>query len=1041
VLSKFFAHRPIFAWVIAIVVMAAGGFSITTMAVEQYPDIAPPTVSINASYNGADAQTIENSVTQVLEQQLKGIDGLLYFTSSSSNGSAQITVTFEKGINPDTAQVQVQNAIARGVTRLPQIVQQLGVNVNKAQADQLMVVSLYDSTGRSDNADIADYLATHFQDPISRVEGVGSADIFGSQYAMRIWLDPNRLNAVKLMPADVISALQAQNTQVSAGEIGALPSQPGQRLNATVTARSRLQTIDQFKAVVLKTQADGSTVTLGDVARVEMGLENYGSINKFNGAPATGLAINLASGANAMATARLVKEKVAELSTELPEGYAVAYPRDSSTFVKISIEEVVWTLIEAIGLVVVVMFVFLQNWRATLIPAIAVPVVLLGTFGILAAVGYSVNTLTMFGLVLAIGLLVDDAIVVVENVERVMHEEHLPPLEATVKSMGEITSALIGITLVLTAVFIPMAFFGGSTGVIYRQFSVTIVSAMALSVMVALTLTPALCATLLKEHEKPRGWFFAVQPQLRKAGRRLSQPAAAGGEPASGHAGVRRRLPGHGAALCAAAHQLPAGRGSGQPFAQLHAARRIDHRTDASRGRPAFGLHQPHGKPQHPGRVHRGGPRTGRQRAEHRPGLHPAQAVGRTGGQRKQRLRHRATHQQAFRLARWADFVLSPPAIRGLGNASGFEMWLQDAEGQGTAALTAARKDLLAQAADEPRLGQVRFNGLEDTPQLKVKVDDAALTAFQITPANVNSTLSTAWGGTYVNDFIDRGRVKRVYVQGDAPFRSQPSDLSQWFVRTANGDMAPFSAFAETSWTIGAPILRRFNGISAQQVQGAPGPGTSSGDAMNVIEKMASQLDGGFTVAWSGLSYQERRSSSQAPVLYAVSIFFIFLCLAALYESWSVPFSVMLVIPLGVIGAVLAVTLRGFDNDIYFQVALLTTIGLSAKNAILIVEFAEAALRSGVPPLEAALEAARLRFRPIIMTSVAFIAGVIPLVIASGAGANGRRAIGTGVMGGMLSATALAIFLVPLFFVLVKRWFARKAATTPAPASGQEAGA
>ncbi|MBF5089923.1 efflux RND transporter permease subunit [Novosphingobium sp. NBM11] len=1041
-LSKFFAHRPIFAWVIAIVVMAAGGFSITTMAVEQYPDIAPPTVSINASYNGADAQTIENSVTQVLEQQLKGIDGLLYFTSSSSNGSAQITVTFEKGINPDTAQVQVQNAIARGVTRLPQIVQQLGVNVNKAQADQLMVVSLYDSTGRSDNADIADYLATHFQDPISRVEGVGSADIFGSQYAMRIWLDPNRLNAVKLMPADVISALQAQNTQVSAGEIGALPSQPGQRLNATVTARSRLETIDQFKAVVLKTQADGSTVTLGDVARVEMGLENYGSINKFNGAPATGLAINLASGANAMATARLVKEKVAELSTELPEGYAVAYPRDSSTFVKISIEEVVWTLIEAIGLVVVVMFVFLQNWRATLIPAIAVPVVLLGTFGILAAVGYSVNTLTMFGLVLAIGLLVDDAIVVVENVERVMHEEHLPPLEATVKSMGEITSALIGITLVLTAVFIPMAFFGGSTGVIYRQFSVTIVSAMALSVMVALTLTPALCATLLKEHEKPRGWFFAKFNRsyerleggyrnrlLRVVSRPLPGMLVFGGV-CLGMALLYARLPtsflpDEDQGNLSLSYTLPAGSTIEQTQAVADQLSDYINRTESHNIQAVFTV------------VGRGQGGSGQNTGQGFILLKPwDERVGSANSASAiaQRInKHFASSRDGQIL------VLSPPAIRGLGNASGFEMWLQDAEGQGTAALTAARKDLLAQAADEPRLGQVRFNGLEDTPQLKVKVDDAALTAFQITPANVNSTLSTAWGGTYVNDFIDRGRVKRVYVQGDAPFRSRPSDLSQWFVRTADGDMAPFSAFAETSWTIGAPILRRFNGISAQQVQGAPGPGTSSGDAMNVIEKMASQLDGGFTVAWSGLSYQERRSSSQAPVLYAVSIFFIFLCLAALYESWSVPFSVLLVIPLGVVGAVLAVTLRGFDNDIYFQVALLTTIGLSAKNAILIVEFAEAALRSGVPPLEAALEAARLRFRPIIMTSVAFIAGVVPLVIASGAGANGRRAIGTGVMGGMLSATALAIFLVPLFFVLVMRWFARKAATTPAPATGQEA--
>lgn len=1032
-ISRFFAYRPIFAWVLAIVIMAAGLFSVSTMGVEQYPDIAPPTVSINANYGGADASTVENSVTQILEQQLKGLDGMLYFNSTSSNNSSSITVTFDKGTDPDTAQVQVQNAISRAISRLPAVVQQQGVNVNKAQSDMLMVVSIYDETGRATNSDISDYLTTHFQDPLSRVEGVGSANVFGGSFAMRVWLDPVRLAAVQLMPSDVTAALQAQNTQVAAGEIGGNPAPEGQRLNATITARSRLETPEQFQNVVVKTNVDGSVVKLKDVARVEMGEENYGSLSRFNGMPATGLSINLASGANATLTAELVKQKVAELARDLPPGYHTAYPRDSSIFVKISIEEVVKSLIEAIVLVVIVMFLFLQNWRATLIPAIAVPVVLLGTFGVLSLFGYTINTLTMFGLVLAIGLLVDDAIVVVENVERVMHEEHLDPLEATVKSMGEITSALIGITLVLTAVFVPMAFFGGSTGAIYRQFSVTIVSAMTLSAFVALIFTPALCATLLApvEREKPRGRFFTKfnngyqrleDGYKNRLARTVSRPLPwmlAFGAIAVAMVLLYMRLPtsflpDEDQGNISINYQLPVGSTSEQTRAVATQVSDYIRKTEAENIQAVFVVM---------GRGQSGSAQNAGQGFillkdwSERPGK------DRSAAAIAERL------NAHFRQSREAQiFILNPPPIRGLGSSAGFEMWLQDAVGAGRDALTAARRQLVEMAGENPRLGQVRLSGLEDTPQLKVKIDDEALTAFQITPAAANSTLSIAWGGLYVNDFVDRGRVKRVYVQGDAPYRSEPADIGQWFVRGTGGEMAPFSAFATSHWTQGPVRLDRFNGIAAQQLNGSGAPGVSSGDAMKIMEESAEALDGGFTVAWSGLSYQERAASSQSGLLYAASIFFIFLCLAALYESWSVPVAVLLVIPLGIIGAVLAVTLRGYDNDIYFQVALLTTIGLSAKNAILIVEFAEFAMQKGATPVAAALEGARLRLRPIIMTSVAFIAGVVPLVLASGAGANGRRAIGTGVMGGMLSATVLAIFLVPVFFVVVKGAMGRKRA-------------
>lgn len=1044
-ISRFFAYRPIFAWVLAIVIMAAGLLALRTMGVEQYPDIAPPTVSINATYGGADASTVENSVTQVLEQQLKGLDGMLYFSSTSSNGSANITVTFDKGTDPDTAQVQVQNAISRAVSRLPAVVQQQGVNVNKAQSDQLMVVSIYDKTGRATNSDISDYLTTHFQDPISRVEGVGSTNVFGGSFAMRIWLDPLRLAAVQLMPSDVTAALQAQNTQVAAGEIGANPAPEGQRLNATVTARSRLETPDQFKNVVVKTNVDGSVVKLKDVARVELGEESYGALSRFNGMPATGLSISLASGANATRTADLVKAKVEELSADLPEGYAIAYPRDSSIFVKLSIEEVVWSLFEAIALVVVVMFVFLQSWRATLIPAIAVPVVLLGTFGVLYLFGYSINTLTMFGVVLAIGLLVDDAIVVVENVERVMHEEKLGPLEATVKSMEEITSALIGITLVLTAVFVPMAFFGGSTGAIYRQFSVTIVSAMTLSVLVALVFTPALCATLLKpvaDHEKPKGRFFRAfnSGYSGLEERYRNRLARVVGRPRTwmiAFIGITIAmvvlyvqlptsfLPDEDQGNISISYQLPVGSTTEQTRAVAMGISDYIRKSEADNIKAVFVVM---------GRGQSGSAQNAGQGFILLKDWSERKGADRSASAIAERL------NAHFRSSREAQiFILNPPPIRGLGSSSGFEMWLQDAAGAGREALTAARRQLTRLAGEDSRMAQVRFSGLEDTPQLKVDIDDDALTAFQIAPASANSTLSIAWGGLYVNDFVDRGRVKRVYVQGDAPYRAKPADLGQWFVRSANGEMAPFSAFASTRWTQGPVRLERFNGIAAQQVQGSGAPGVSSGDAMKIMEENVGNLEGNFTPAWSGLSYQERAASSQTGLLYAASIFFIFLCLAALYESWSVPVAVLLVIPLGIVGAVLAVTLRGFDNDIYFQVALLTTIGLSAKNAILIVEFAEFAMARGASAIDAALEGARLRLRPIIMTSVAFIAGVIPLAFADGAGANGRQAIGTGVMGGMISATVLAIFLVPVFFVVVKGWVDRRKTRHQSGAAGETA--
>ncbi|TBV76343.1 efflux RND transporter permease subunit [Pseudoxanthomonas winnipegensis] len=1023
-LPRFFIHRPIFAWVLAICIMAMGAIAIATLPVEQYPDIAPPQVNIAANYTGASAKTVEDSVTQVIEQQLKGIDHLLYFSSSSSSsGQSRISVTFDQRADPDIAQVQVQNAVNQAINRLPQEVQQQGITVSKSQGDSLMVVALYDTTRKMTRVDVADFLVSTLQDPISRINGVGEINVFGAQYAMRVWLDPHRLNAYRLMPSDVRAAIQAQNTQVTAGELGALPAIDGQSLNATVTAQSRLQTPEQFRQIILTTLPSGASVRLGDVARVEIGAENYQNSSFLNGYPGSGFSVSLASGANALETADAVRAEIERLKPTFPPGVEVAYPRDNTPFVRVSVEGVVHTLIEAIVLVVVVMYLFLQNARATLIPAITVPVVLLGTFGVLALTGFTINTLTLFAMVLAIGLLVDDAIVVVENVERIMHEEHLPPLEATEKSMGEITGALVGITVVLGAVFLPMALFGGSTGIIYRQFSITIASAMALSALVALTLTPALCATLLKPVEKERrpGRFFqwfnrSVERSQHAYQRRL---------------GVLLTHPKRWMALYAVVVVV---------MAVLYLRMPTSFLPVEDQGQLSVQFTTPEGTPmattealahriseyfldKEKANVEAVFLVVGRNNA----------GIGQNAGQGFLSLTpwgERDRHNTAAAIIERANKyfrahedarinVLAPPAVRGLGQSSGFELWMRDAQGKGRDALDQAQRTVLEQAGDDPALTSVRLNGLGDKAQLQLDIDHAQAGALGLSQSDINATLSAAWGGTYVNDFIDRGRVKRVYIQGDAPYRAVPEDLGQWYVRGDNGQMAPFSSFASSHWTRGPQLLQRFNGLSALQLQGSAAEGRSSGEAMDRMQALVDQQPG-FDLQWSGLSYQERLSSNQTLYLYAASIAFIFLCLAALYESWSIPAAVLMVIPLGVLGTVVATTLAGFTNDIYFQVGLLTTIGLSAKNAILIVEFAEAEQKAGRTPMAAALEGARLRLRPIVMTSLAFVAGVIPLAIATGAGAASRREIGISVIGGMLSGTILAVLLVPLFFVLVR---------------------
>ncbi|WP_454758715.1 efflux RND transporter permease subunit [Caulobacter segnis] len=1033
-LSRFFIDRPIFAWVVAIVIMLAGALAIRGLPIAQYPDIALPQVSISAIYPGASAKTVEDSVTQVIEQKMKGLDGLDYMSSTSdSSGAATTTLSFKAGTNIDIAQVQVQNKLQTATALLPQEVQQQGLTVAKSARNFLLIVGMYSEDPKTTNTDLADYIASNLQDPLSRVDGVGEVQLFGAQYAMRIWLNPNQLASYNLTPADVIAAIRAQNAQVSAGQLGGVPNLPGIGLNATITAQSRLTTPAQFEEIIVKNSAGGAIVHLRDVARVELGAESYGFGAKYNGKPAAGLAIRLAPGANALNTADAIKSRMATLEKNFPASFRYVIPYDSTPFVKLSIEEVVKTLIEAIVLVFIVMFLFLQNWRATLIPTIAVPVVLLGTFGVLAVFGYSINTLTMFGLVLAIGLLVDDAIVVVENVERVMEEEGLSPVEATRKSMNEITGALIGIALVLAAVFVPMAFFGGSQGVIYRQFSITIVSAMALSVLVALILTPALCATLLKPVEKGHkehktgffGWFNrsfddvsgryqgVVRGALGKSGRWM----LAYGVVILVMAFLFIRLPSaflpeEDQGTMFTIVQLPPGAPEERTQAVLTQVRNhfLNDEKDAVQAVFTVAGFSFAGAGQNAGLAF-----IRLKDFEHRKAanLKAPAIAGRAMG-------------KFMQIRDAMVFAIVPPAVPELGTSSGFDFQLQDIGGVGHEALVAARNQVLGMAAQDPTLVGVRPNGQDDTPQLKIDIDQAKAGAMGLTTADINAALSAAWGGSYVNDFIDRGRVKKVYVQADAPYRMRPEDLNNWYVRTSSGTMAPFSSFATTHWIYGSPRLERYNGLSSLNIQGSPAPGKSSGDAIKAMEKIAAKLPPGIGYEWTGLSAQELESGNQAPALYGISILVVFLLLAALYESWSIPLSVIMVIPLGIVGALLATTLRGLSNDIYFQVGLLTTMGLASKNAILIVEFAKDLYEKGMGLVEATVEAVRIRLRPIIMTSLAFVFGVLPLAISNGAGSGSQHAIGTGVIGGMISATVLAIFFVPLFFVLVEKIFKPK---------------
>ena len=1033
-ISRIFIDRPIFAWVVAIIIMLAGVGAIYTLPVEQFPDIAPPQVNIRATYPGASAATLENSVAQVIEQQLTGIDGLLYFaTSSSSRGQVTITATFDKGTDPDIAQVQVQNKVQQALSRLPQQVQQQGLTVTKSNPDFLLIAAIYDTTNRTTNQDVSDYLVSNLQDTIGRIKGVGDINVFGAQYAMRIWLDPNKLASYSLIPSDITTAITAQNAEVAAGEIGGVPNTAEQVLDATVTSQTRLSTPEQFRAIVVKTQPDGSSVHLSDVARIELGAESYNVTSRVNGHPGAGIAVSLAPGADALSTAELVKAEIERSSKAFPNGYAYSFPQDSTSFIKLSVEEVEKTLFEAILLVVVVMFVFLQNWRATLIPTIAVPVVLLGTFGIFSLAGFSINTLTLFGLVLAIGLLVDDAIVVVENVERLMEENpDMSPRDATIQSMNEITVALIAIALVLSAVFLPMAFFGGSTGVIYRQFSVTIVSAMVLSVVVALVLTPALTATLLKRKQdmKQDGWLARkTQPAKDWFNTGFDKTIDRYGTAVSTvidrkwlfvliYAGVI-------AILAILFLRLPTGflpnedQGIAQiqynlaPGATLNSTRKaqleIEKYFAGPEAKNVAGYLTVAG----------GGGGSGGQNAG-RGFIAFKDWADRSGVENgAEAITGRAT--KALSGLRDVEFYATVPSpVRGLGQSTGFTMELLNSGGLSRDEFKAARDKLLAAARADKTLAAVRPTDLDDQPTLQVNLDAQKLSTLGLTQANVNSTLSTAWGGSYVNDFNDRGRVKRVYVQGDAPYRSSPDDLAQWYVRGSTGAMTPFSAFATTSWSTAAPSLARFQGILSYEFSGQAAPGQSSGTAMEKMTELAAQYPG-TSVAWSGLSYQERLSSGQAPFLYGISLLVVFLCLAALYESWSIPIAVLLIIPLGLVGAVFAVTLRGLQNDVYLQIGLLTTMGLAAKNAILMIEFAEQAEKSGKRVIDAALEAARIRLRPILMTSFAFIFGVLPLAISTGAGANSRVAIGTAVIGGMLTATILAIFYIPLFFVMIRR--------------------
>jgi len=1039
-MSRFFIDRPIFAWVLAILVMLIGVISVVNLPIEQYPRIAPPTVSVSATYPGANAQTVENSVVQIIEQRMKGLDGLMYMSStSSSNGSASVTLTFENGTDPDTAQVQVQNKLQAAMSALPEAVQRQGVNVNKSSSSFLMVQAFISEDGSMDRADIADYINSNVLDSISRVEGVGEVQVFGSTYAMRIWLDPARLRSYNMVPSDVVNAVRAQNAQVSAGQLGQAPADTDQQvINATVSVQSYLQTPEEFRNILLKTDSSGAQVRLGDVADVEIGSENYSVNSLYNGQEAAGLGISLAAGANALETREAVGARMAELETNFPAGLSSVVPYDTTPFVKLSIEQVVNTLIEAIVLVFIVMFIFLQNWRATIIPTLAVPVVLLGTFAVLYIAGFSINVLTMFAMVLSIGLLVDDAIVVVENVERILEENpDISVKDATVQSMGEISKIVIGIALILSAVFVPMAFFGGSTGVIYRQFSITLITSMALSAMVALIFTPALCVTLLKRgksHEKGSteqqkgffGWFNRgffklsrsyenfVGKSIRFKWLYLIGYAAIIGIMAV----VFLRIPGsflpeEDQGIMFTLVQLPAGSTLDETQDVLDKVRNYYDTQETDNIASVFTIagFSFAGQGQNMGlafvRLSDWEERSGDENT--------AQAVA-----------GRAMGYFFTQLNEAQVFAIVPPAITELGNASGFDLMLQDVGNLGHEGLLEARNMLLGMAAQNENVAGVRPNGQEDAPQLKVNINQEQAAAYGLSLGSINSVISTAWGSSYVNDFIDRGRIKRVYVQGEASSRTNPDDIGKWYVRGETGNMVSFDAFSSSEWQSGSPRLTRYNSLPSMNIQGNAAPGLSTGEAMSAMENMISQLPEGIGYEWTGLSLEEQKSGSQAPMLYALSILVVFLCLAALYESWSIPFSVLLVIPLGVLGAVIFTWLRGFANDIYLQVGLLTVVGLSAKNAILIIEFAKEHQEEGYSLREAVMTAARQRLRPIIMTSLAFGLGVVPLFLANGPGSGSQNAIGTSVVGGVLTATFLGIFFIPMFYIWVRSMFPYK---------------
>ncbi|WP_151826002.1 multidrug efflux RND transporter permease subunit AdeJ [Acinetobacter junii] len=1051
-MAQFFIHRPIFAWVIALVIMLAGILTLTKMPVAQYPTIAPPTVTISATYPGASAQTVENTVTQIIEQQMNGLDGLRYISSNSAgNGQASINLNFEQGIDPDIAQVQVQNKLQSATALLPADVQRQGVKVTKSGASFMQVVAFYSPDGSLSASEIKDYVNSNISEPLSRVAGVGEVTVFGGSYAMRIWLDPAKLTSFNLTPSDVAAAIRSQNAQVAVGQLGGAPAVQGQVLNATVNAQSMLQTPEQFKNIFLKNAADGAQVRLSDVARVELGSDNYQFDSKFNGNPAGGVAIKLATGANALDTAAAVEKRLSELRVNYPSGLKDKLAYDTTPFIKLSIESVVHTLIEAVVLVFIVMFLFLQNWRATIIPTLAVPVVVLGTFAVINIFGFSINTLTMFAMVLAIGLLVDDAIVVVENVERVMQEEHLEPVPATEKSMGQISGALIGITSVLTAVFVPMAFFGGTTGVIYRQFSITLVTAMILSLIVALTFTPALCATLLKQHDpnkqESNNIFARFFRWFNRSFERLSEKYQGGVNRMTHHklfsgvlyivviaalVGIYKVLPSsflpeEDQGVVMTLVQLP-------PSASLE---RTDKVIDTMTG---YFLNKEKENVESIFTVS-GFSFTG---------------VGQNAGLAFIKLKdwsERTTPESQIgaiiqrgmalnMIVKDASYImpLQLPAMPELGVASGFDIQLKDASGQGHEKLIAARNAILGMASQDKRLAGVRPNGQEDTPQYQITIDQAQAGAMGVSIADINSTMSMAWGGSYINDFVDRGRVKKVYVQGEADTRMMPEDLNKWYVRNNKGEMVPFSGFAKGEWTYGSPRLERYNGVSSVNIQGTPAPGVSSGDAMLAMEEIIGKLPSmgltGFDYEWTGLSLEERDSGSQTAPLLVLSLLIVFLCLAALYESWSVPVSVLLVVPLGIVGAFaltwLGMLIKGDPNlsfNIYFQVAIVAVIGLSARNAILIVEFAKELQEKGEELFEATLHASKMRLRPIMMTTLSFGFGVLPLALASGAGAGSQHSVGYGVLGGVISSTLLGIFFIPVFFVWIRSIFKYKPKT------------